>query len=125
MRIKIFKTSAAQSLGKTTAAFGSGNAATIERGLDHRTYRRAGLEPRILLHTGKARSLAKRHFPAVGIDFARKNSEKRGFTGAVRTDQADAVSVRNGERDVLKERIRPKRFRNFLRVDDGRRCRRQ
>jgi len=73
-----------------------------------------------LLDTGEASALAKRYFPAVGCDLAGQNSEKGRFTGSVRANQADAVSFRNGERNILEERVRSEGFRNFLRVDNGR-----
>jgi hypothetical protein len=73
-----------------------------------------------LLDTGKAGALAERDFSAVGLYLASQNSEKGGFTGSVRANQADAVSVRNGEGNILEERVRSEGFRNFLGVDNGR-----
>jgi hypothetical protein len=73
-----------------------------------------------LLDTGETGAFAKRYFPAVGCDLASQNSEKGGLAGSVRANQADAVSLRNGERDILKERVCSEGFRNFLRVDNGR-----
>ena len=120
MRFQIFKAGAAQSLGKAGAALGSGDAATIESAFDYRAHRGPGFESRVLLDTGETGSFAERHFPAVGLYLARQNSEKSGFTGSVRANQADAVSVRNGERNILEERVRSEGFRNFLCVDNGR-----
>src|SRR5271167_1303635 len=102
----IFKTRAAKSLGKAGAALGSGGAAAIESVFDHRTHRGSGIESRVLLDTGEAGSFAKRYFPAVGSNLSHENSEQGGFAGSVRANQADTVSFRNGERNILEERVR-------------------
>jgi hypothetical protein len=66
------------------------------------------------------RSLAERYFPTVHRNLARQNSEKRGFARSVGTDQADAISIGNCERNILEERVRSEGFRDFLCVDNGR-----
>src|SRR6202022_2388002 len=119
-RFQIFKAGATKSLGKAGAALGSGNAAAIESGFDYFTHRGSRFESRVLLDTGEAGALAERDFAAVGCDLGRQNSKKSGFTGSVRANQADAVSVRNGERNILEERVRSEGFANFLGVDNGR-----
>jgi len=73
-----------------------------------------------LLDTGETSSFPERYFPAIGSNLASQNSEKGGFTGSVGANQADAVSFRNGERNILEERVRSEGFRDFLCVDNGR-----
>ena len=47
-----------------------------------------------------------------------KNFEERGFTGTVRADQADAIALRDGERNILEERRGAVSLRESLRIDD-------
>ena len=75
---------------------------------------------RILLDVTKASALAGRYFAAIGIHLASKDSQKRRLARSVRPNQADAITLRDSERDILKKRLRSKGFRDFLRVDDRR-----
>jgi hypothetical protein len=73
-----------------------------------------------LLDAGETSSLAERDFPIVGTHLTRQNSKERGFAGSVRADETDAISIRNGEGDVLKERVRSEGLCDLLSVDNGR-----
>ena len=98
----------------------SRNSALIKSAFDYFAHCGPRFESRVLLDTGETSALPKRYFPAVGSDLAPQNSEKGGFTGSVRANQADAVSIRNGEGNILEERVRSECFRNLLGVDNGR-----
>jgi hypothetical protein len=73
-----------------------------------------------LLDTGEASSFARRHFAAISRNFASQNSQQSGFTGSVRANQSNTIAVRNGERNILKERVRSESFGNFLRINNWR-----
>ena len=120
LRIEIFKTGAAQGLSKARATLRAGDAATVERGLDHCANCGSRLESGILLDIGQAGALADGDFAGVGVNLTGKNSEESGFAGTVRADQADAVSFRNDEGNFLEERIGAEGLRDFLGVDYGR-----
>jgi len=49
-----------------------------------------------------------------------ENAEQCGFSRAVRANQANAVCLWNGKRNVLEERLRSEGFRDLLSVDDRR-----
>src|SRR6202158_5106081 len=114
MRIKILENGAAQSLGKARAALGSREVAKIERTLNHRAHGGSGFETRILLYVGETRPLPKRNLSSIGINLTGQDSQQRRFAGPIRPNQADTISIGNSERNILKERIRSKRFRNLL-----------
>src|ERR1700690_784598 len=120
MGIEVFETGAAESFGKARSSLSSGDAAALEGAFDHVANRGLRLESGILLYAGQASALAERDFASVGFDFACQNPEQSGFARAVRADQANAISFRNGEGNFLEERVRCEGFRNFLCVDNRR-----
>jgi hypothetical protein len=63
-----------------------------------------------LLDVTQTDSLADGDFAVICVFRAGKNPEQGGLARAVRTDQADAISLGNGKRDVLKEWIGSKSF---------------
>ncbi len=98
----------------------SGTPALSQSIFDHGANRRAGSEFGNLRDGTEARALANRHFAGVGFHAAGKNFEQRGFAGAVRADQADAIAFGNGEGNILKKRRGSVSLGKSLCADDGR-----
>ena len=73
-----------------------------------------------LRDSSHAGAFAKSYFAGIWADVSGENFEEGGFARTVRPDQADAIAVRNIERDVLKERMEAIPLRQRMSTDDRR-----
>src|SRR5262249_1287628 len=74
----------------------------------------AGCELRILLDISQAQQLARRNDAAVRLAQAREQAEQGRLARSVRPDQAEAVAIRDRERNSLKKAARAQRFSRGL-----------
>ena len=99
-------------------AFAFGSALLIEGFVDYRTNGVAGRELGNLAHEIQMRAFADGHISGIGERDAAEDVEKSGLARTVRTNDADPVSLGNGERDVLKKGDDAVAFGKSLGADD-------
>ena len=118
--IKVFKAGTSQRFKQASWAFRLRHCAALQRFCHHRPHRLTRGKLRFLDHIAEPGVPAHRNIAAIRFNAAGKNPQQRGFAGAIRPDQANAVPFRNGERYVLKKRRSTVGFGDPLCVDDGR-----
>jgi hypothetical protein len=96
------------------------NPAPLHGIFHHGPNRRARLELGILLDVADPEPFAKCNFAAVRIFVPGQNSQQRRLAGPIGADEPNAVALSDCERHILKKRVRPKGFGNFLNVNDRR-----
>jgi hypothetical protein len=111
---------ASAGFAQTAFALRFRHAAGFEGAFEHVTDGHAGREGRLLAHIADARTLSGGDVAGVGVFFSGEHSEQRRLAGAVGTDQADAVAVRDDERDFVEQRHRTEPLRNTLRIQNRR-----
>ena len=109
-----------QSLCGTSAPLRLGHGRSFQRRFNYGLDRVPGPEFRFLLHVAHPDSFSNCDFPIVRFDSPRQNAQERGFPRPVRTDQPDPISLGNGERHVLKQRVGSEGFRNTAYVNQRR-----
>ncbi len=97
MRFQIFKAGAAQGFGETGAAFRLVYFGVLQRVLGHRPHCGSGLKLRFLFHVTDPKPFAEGYFSVVRDLGAGQNSQQSGLPRAVRTDESNPISFRDGE----------------------------
>jgi len=120
MGLQILEARAPQRLGETGTALRLWHGRALQRSIDHRPHRVPGPKFGFLLHITQADAFADSDFSGVRIFRTSENSQQRGFPRAVGTDEPNAISFRNGERHVLKQRVGPEGFRDAANIDQRR-----
>jgi len=92
--------------------------------LDNTSDGNTGRELGDLCDFGEAGAFAKCDFAGVSTDVAGEDFKERGFAGAVWPDQANAIAIRDVERDVLEEGMEAISLRQRMSTDDGRQAER-
>jgi hypothetical protein len=59
---------------------------------------------RLLLHERDPQAIAALHLTVIELRESRNNPQKRGFSGAIAADQADALAGSNGQLCTIEER---------------------
>ena len=103
LHIEILKSGAAQRLSEKSSALRLWHGRKVQSIFDHRANRIARLEFRLLLDEAEAEALANGHFSRVGAYTSCQDPHQRGFSRSIRTDEPDAVALRNRKRDILKK----------------------
>jgi hypothetical protein len=103
-----------------------GVAGLAHRRRHHELDRAVRREARLLRHVAQARLAAKRPRPRVGRLDAGQETQQRGLARAIRPHEADAVPLRQGEREILEEGCGAVRLADALHgeKDRGRHARR-
>jgi len=69
-------------------------------------------------HGTEASPLAESHIAGIRFYATGEDFHERGFSGAIRADQADAFALRNSKGDILKQRRDPVAFRKRLSAEN-------
>ncbi len=112
------KSRTAQRLAQSLLAFVRGHPGGLKRRIDNLAHGDLRRKLRDLAHVADARPLAHGKLARVGVHFPGEHGKQRGFSCAIRTDQPDAVSIMNSERDVLKQWHGPKALRDTLSIQN-------
>ena len=118
-RVEIGERGASEDFSGALQAFAFGDSLLIEGFIDYRTNGVAGRELGNLADEIEMRAFADGHVAGIGERDAAEDVEESGLAGAVWTNDADAIALRNGERDVLKQRNDAVAFGKSLGADDG------
>src|SRR5208283_2665315 len=94
---------APERLRKSRSALVIGYAGALHGSFHHPADSHTGSELGNLRYATHARSLTHRHVAAVRLHPSIEHFKQRGFAGAVRSNDADAVAFRDGERNILEK----------------------
>jgi hypothetical protein len=116
--VEITQPGAAQDFRHAPGTIGFWNLRAIERSLNHRADGFANSEFRDLTNETEPRAFANCDVAGIRRSTSAQNIEERGFSGAIRADNADARAFGNDEGDILEKRRGAESFREALSADD-------